>query len=164
MHPRASALIRELSLEPHPEGGHYRRLYTSASSVIVGGHPRPALTAIGFLLGAGECSRWHRIDADEAWHWQEGDPLELLCFDARTGRLGKTLLGDPMRSLSAMHVVPAGTWQCARPLGGYAMVACTVSPGFEWAGFELLDETGAIAQELSRLGALHAPGLKKGED
>ena len=164
MHPRADALIRKLSLEPHPEGGHYRRIHASTTSVLVGGRPRAAMTAIAFLLDAGECSRWHRIDADEAWHWQEGDPIELLCFDAQAGALGKTLLGDPRRSLRAMHVVPAGTWQCAKALGGYALVACTVSPGFEWAGFELLDETGAIAQELSRLGALHAPGLEKDGD
>lgn len=164
MHPRAAALIRELSLVPHPEGGHYRRLYTSAASVVAGGRPRAAMTAIAFLLGAGERSRWHRIDADETWHWQEGDPLELLCFDARSGSLGKAMLGDPVRSLLAMHVVPAGTWQCARCSGGYALAACTVSPGFEWSGFELLDETGAIAQELSRLGALHAPDPDRDED
>ena len=164
MTPRASALTRELSLDPHPEGGHYRRIHASHASVLVGGRQRAAMTAIVFLLDAGECSRWHRIDADEAWHWQEGDPLELLSFDAQTGRLAKTVLGNPMKSLSAMHVVPAGTWQSARPLGGYALVACTVSPGFEWAGFELLDDSGAVAQELSRLGALNAQGREKGED
>ena len=164
MHPRASALIRELSLEPHPEGGHYRRIHTSSNNILVDGRPRAAETAIAFLLGAGECSRWHRIDADETWHWQEGDSLELLCFDAQAGTLSKTVLGDPLRSRRAMHVVPAGTWQSARSLGGYVLVACAVSPGFKWAGFELLDDNGEVAEELSRLGALHAPGFKKDED
>jgi predicted cupin superfamily sugar epimerase len=37
-------------------------------------------------------------------------------------------------------VVPAGCWQSARPLGRYALVGCTVSPGFEFAGFEMAPE------------------------
>lgn len=157
MHPRTSELIRELGLDPHPEGGHYRRIYASTATVVAGGRVRPALTAIRYLLPGGERSRWHRVDADEAWHWQEGEPLELLCFDAANGRLDRTVLGDSADRMPAMQVVPAGTWQCARPLGAYALVACTVSPGFDWSGFELLDGTSAVARELSRLGALHAP-------
>ena len=34
-------------------------------------------------------------------------------------------------------VVPAGAWQSARPLGGWALVGCIVAPAFDFAGFEL---------------------------
>jgi predicted cupin superfamily sugar epimerase len=33
--------------------------------------------------------------------------------------------------------VPRHAWQSARPLGEYTLVGCTVSPGFEFGGFEL---------------------------
>jgi len=64
---RADALIRELWLEPHPEGGHDRETYRSLMQVQ---HPivvelRSALTCIYFLLRAGEASRWHVVESDE---------------------------------------------------------------------------------------------------
>jgi len=33
--------------------------------------------------------------------------------------------------------VPAGAWQSATAPDGWALVGCTVSPAFEFAGFEL---------------------------
>lgn len=153
MHPRAAGLIRELELEPHPEGGHFRRVYASATQLVANGRTRPALTAIRYLLAGGERSRWHRVDADEAWHWQEGGALELLQFDPAMDRLHSIALGDSVQGLRPMHVVQAGVWQAARPLGDYALVGCTVSPGFVWEGFELLDESSDAATRLHALGA-----------
>jgi predicted cupin superfamily sugar epimerase len=154
MHPRAAELIRALGLEAHPEGGHFRRVHASATQLVANGRARPASTAIRYLLARGETSRWHRVDADETWHWQEGDPLELLEFAPASDRLRATTLGDSAQGLQPMRVVPAGVWQAARPLGDYALVACTVSPGFVWEGFELLDAGSDIA---ARLRALAAP-------
>ncbi len=150
---RADELIREFGLEPHPEGGHYRRVYASEKIVELQGRKRPAVTAIRFLLQAGECSQWHRVDADESWHWQEGGALELLQFDQTSRRLTATILGDSARGLQAMQVVPAGLWQAARPLGEYALTGCTVSPGFDWIGFELLDPSSDVAARLRAAGA-----------
>ncbi|GGC44246.1 hypothetical protein GCM10011504_23340 [Siccirubricoccus deserti] len=98
---------------------------------------RGAGTAIYFLLAAGERSHWHRVDAAEAWHWYGGSGLELsLSPDGRameTRRLGPDLgAGEQPFAL-----VPAGVWQAARPLGAWVLVGCTVSPAFEFAGFEL---------------------------
>ena len=75
MHPRAQELISTLQLQAHPEGGYYRRLYESSAQLDGG---RLCGTAIIFLLPAGAVSRWHRVDADELWHFYEGAPLELL--------------------------------------------------------------------------------------
>lgn len=79
MHPRAEFLIRELQLEPHPEGGFYRRVFESACSLPGG---RAASSSIFFLLPQGGVSRWHRVDADETWHFYEGEPLELLVAES----------------------------------------------------------------------------------
>lgn len=153
MHPRAAQLVRELQLAPHPEGGHFRRVYASEVGVATNGVPRPAMTAIRFLLAHGQVSQWHRIDADECWHWQEGGALELLEFDPDMEGFRTTTLDQSGRG-APMHVIPAGHWQAARPLGEYTLVACTVSPGFVWEGFELLGEGSDVADALARLGVL----------
>lgn len=129
----AAEVIRLLGLAPHPEGGHYRETWRAAAAA----GQRSAGTAIYYLLEGGEASRWHRIDADEMWHWYAGAPLALtVSADARTGRtvqLGAALAdGDRPQAL-----VPAGAWQTARSLGPWTLVGCTVAPGFEFAGFEI---------------------------
>jgi len=142
MHPRAEELIRLLDLEPHPEGGYYRRIYKSESLVLRGkdGIERRALTSIYFLLTEGCVSRWHRVNADEAWHHYEGAILELLSFSA-DGSVGFShQLGPLLEGGSPAHVVPAGWWQAARPLGAYSFVGCTVGPGFEFEDFTLVAE------------------------
>ncbi|MEW5834713.1 MAG: cupin domain-containing protein [Pseudomonadota bacterium] len=139
MHPRAAQLIRQLALAPHIEGGHFRRFHTTEAPA--GG--RPALSAIHFLLAAGEQSAWHRVDADEAWHFVEGDPLELLVYQAAQDRLECVRLGPVghgQDATRAVHVVPAGAWQAARPLGDYTLCTCLVAPAFDFAGFTLLDD------------------------
>lgn len=151
----ARRLIALHGLEPHPEGGHYRRIHASAVEVEANGRRRPAMTAIRYLLAAGERSRWHRVDADEAWHWQQGGVLELRQFDAGRGALARTRLGPSPAGDGVSHIVPAGTWQSAHAGGAAALVVCTVAPGFVWEGFELLPEGDDAARELRRLGALH---------
>lgn len=129
----ADAIIAHLGLVPHPEGGHYRETWRAAS----GEGERASGTAIYFLLKAGEVSRWHRVDAHEAWHFYAGSPLELL-IEADDGRVGRRVLGtDLARGELPQAVVPAHRWQSAKSLGGWTLVGCTVSPGFEFAGFEL---------------------------
>jgi len=137
---RALELIRLLDLQPHPEGGFYRRIYASDSRVLRQSDQleRRALTSIYYLLPAGACSRWHRVLSEEAWHFYEGAPLELLSF-AADGSGGSSLrLGTLAEGLSLAHVIPAGWWQAARSLGDYSLLGCTVGPGFEFEDFTLL--------------------------
>lgn len=126
---RARQLIDTLALEPHPEGGWYRQVFKSAERVTrhADGATRTALTTIYFLLAEGTYSAWHRVQSDEVWHWYEGDALELLTPDSVT-----RLDAD-----HRVHVIPATVWQAARPLGAYALVGCTVGPGFEFGDFEM---------------------------
>lgn len=142
MHPRARELIAALQLQPHPEGGYYREVYRSATGVARGADavPRSALTVIHFLLARGSVSRWHQVQADEAWHFIEGAPLQLSEFPAAGGGGRHVTLGPVAAGSTPVHVVPAGHWQGARTEGEYALVACSVGPGFDFADFRLLAE------------------------
>ncbi len=154
MHPRAEELIHQLQLEPHIEGGHYRRIYESTSRVAWQGEAsRAVATSIYYLLAAGETSRWHRVDADELWHFYEGQPLELLRYDPAQEVLTRHVLGPASRESAPVFVVPAGQWQAARPLGAYTLVGCTVAPGYEYRGFTLLDAAPEIAARLRQIDA-----------
>lgn len=148
MHPRAQELIHQLRLQPHPEGGHYSEVFRSPRRVRlagVAGPERSALTTIHFLLGTGEVSRWHRLDADETWHFEEGEPLELFLLDHSAKILTRLRLGPFAPGAAPVQVVPAGSWVAARPLGAYALVGCTVGPGFEPSGFALLQDDPGLA-------------------
>ncbi|MBL8114182.1 MAG: cupin domain-containing protein [Acidobacteria bacterium] len=141
MHLRARELIEALDLAPHPEGGFYRQVFKSAETVTrPSGEVRSALTTIYFLLVKGTHSRWHRVKSDEVWHHDEGDALELLTVAPGESAVRRTVLGPLAGDTVPVHVVPAGWWQSARPLGDYTLVGCTVGPGFEFEDFEMLPE------------------------
>lgn len=126
----ADDVIKALSLMPHPEGGHYVETFRDAKT-----HDgRSVGTAIYYLLKDGEQSDWHRIDATEVWHFYGGAPLELLIGSPSA----KVLLGpDLMAGERPQAVVPAQEWQAARSTGKWSLVGCTVSPGFDFRGFEI---------------------------
>ncbi len=137
---RAADLIRDLDLAPHPEGGFFREVFRSPHRVqpLDGRPERSALTTIHFLLPRGAHSRWHRVGSDEVWHFIEGDPLVLTWVEGDGAVRGATLSSGVPRA-QPVAVVPAGCWQTARPLGAFALVGCTVGPGFDFADFEMLD-------------------------
>ena len=153
LHPRAEELVRDLRLRPHPEGGRFAEAFRSPRQVRAAGEPRDrsALTTIYFLLAAGEVSRWHRLDADEAWHFYEGAPLELFLLDEGAQILTRETVGPAAAGTAPVRVVPAGSWMAARPLGEFALVGCTVAPGFEPGGFLLMmKDAPAVAVDVAR--------------
>jgi predicted cupin superfamily sugar epimerase len=130
----AATVIERLGLQPHPEGGHYRETWRH--------HPgdggRGAGTAIYFLLAAGERSAWHRVDADELWHFHAGAPLRLEVADPAGGPATTLPLGvDLGAGEEPQRRVPAGWWQAAESQGPWTLVSCTVSPAFVFDRFEL---------------------------
>ncbi len=132
----AADIIRLLDLKPHPEGGHFRETFRDPR--LVDG--RAASTAIYFLLGRGERSRWHRVDAAEIWHFHAGAPLELAVAAGPQPSAITRLGPDLMAGERPQAVVPAGAWQSAATLGDWTLVGCTVAPGFEFSGFEMAPE------------------------
>ena len=146
---RIGWLIEALQLQPHPEGGHYRRIHAATAQVLPqdGRGARPALTAIHYLLAAGETSRWHRVASDEVWHFIEGAPLAMFEADAAFAHVETRTLGPLAPGSMPLHVAQAGRWQAARSTGAYTLVACTVGPGFDFEDFELLrDRPEALAR------------------
>ena len=131
----ADEIIARLGLEPHPEGGHYHQ--TFRASAFEEGKPRGASTAIYFLLKGTERSHWHRVDADEVWHFYAGAPLQLsLSHDGRTARHLRLGIDLEVGELP-QAVVPRGVWQAARSLGNWTLVGCTVAPAFQFEHFEM---------------------------
>lgn len=131
------SLIAALGLAPHPEGGWFAETWRADAP----SGQRSTATAIHFLLEAHQVSHWHRVDAAELWLWHAGSPLSLsIAADAGATATQTTLGGDVLAGQSPQVLVPAGHWQAAHPQGGWALVSCVVSPGFEFAGFELAPE------------------------
>lgn len=150
MHPRAADLIATLQLVPHPEGGYYREIHRARQRVqpLDDRSERSAMTTIYFLLTSGDVSRWHRVASDEAWHFHEGDPLELFTLDEQGNGSERYVVGPMGTTARPIHVVTAGTWQAARTTGSYTLVGCTVGPGFDFADFEMLRDRTAEAHGL----------------
>lgn len=137
--------IERLGLKPHPEGGYYAETYRAAQTLPNG---RPVATQIYFLLEHGNFSALHRLGSDEIWHFYLGDPLTVHLIEP-AGSYRSLRLGPDH---SFQGVVPAGCWFGAtvENPGGYALVGCTVAPGFDFADFELAER-----EALSRLYPQH---------
>jgi predicted cupin superfamily sugar epimerase len=143
--PTAEELIKRLGLTRHPEGGWYRETYRSAESVAVNalpgrfGGPRSFCTSIYFLLEHRDISALHRIKSDEIWHFYSGAPLTVHALTSQGEHLELKLGTDPAAGESFQVVVFAGCWfgaEVSEP-GEYSLVGCTVSPGFDFADFQL---------------------------
>jgi predicted cupin superfamily sugar epimerase len=137
--------IDRLGLRKHPEGGYYRETYRSKETIAREQLPerfegdRAFSTAILFLLPADEVSAFHRIKQDEVWHFYEGSALTLHVIDARDDyssiKLGRDIEGGE----SMQAVVEAGCvfGAAVDDPGSFALVGCTVAPGFDFQDFEM---------------------------
>jgi predicted cupin superfamily sugar epimerase len=156
VHPNklAAKWIRELKLEPHPEGGYFRQTYRSDVMIARAALPqafggaRAASTAIYFLLEGKNFSAFHRLRSDELWHFYAGSPLAVQVID-REGKCSTILLGnDPDAGQVFQAVVRAGCWFASHVADwrSWALVGCTVAPGFDFADFEM-GKRGDLVQE-----------------
>lgn len=145
---KIQALINHYNLLPHPEGGFYRQTYAASEQILRDALPerfdgnRNFSTAIYFLLPNGIFSAFHRIKSDEVWHFYEGCPLNIHVIhpngDYECLKLGSNLNKGENYQL----VVPANAWFASEPTGDtgtFALVGCTVAPGFDFADFELAE-------------------------
>jgi uncharacterized protein len=156
----ARAWEEALGLAPHPEGGLYRETFRASAVVNRAEGARAASTAIYFLLPAGNFSAIHRVRSDEVWHHYAGDALELHTIGS-DGVHAVVRLGKELPRERPQHVVPAGTWQAAIPVGDrYTLCGCTVAPGFDFADFEMprraellqrFPQHAALIERLTRL-------------
>jgi uncharacterized protein len=149
MSPRkAEYWIKHFQLIQHVEGGWFSEIYRSSLLFskeclpLAFAGQRNACTHIYFLLEKKGFSAFHRIQSDELWHFYEGDPLIIYEIEA-DGQVKQHLLGnDPEKGQSFFHLIKAGNWfgSTVAPGGEYGLAGCTVSPGFDFADFELADK------------------------
>jgi len=143
----------KLNLTQHVEGGAYKEVYRSALSLprkhLTDQHlgDRNAMTNIYFLLEYGEFSAFHRIASDELWHHYDGGDLYIYEI-LPAGKLTKHTLGYSATA-TPFVVIKAGSWFGSRveEVNGYTLCGCTVSPGFDFADFELANKTQLTLQD-----------------
>jgi len=161
--PTAQGLITQLALVRHPEGGWFRETYRSTESIPAEALPkqfdgsRSLSTAILFLLEAGDVSALHRIKSDEVWHFYAGSPILIHTLFPEGRHRAQRLGPNPSAGDLYQAVVPAGCWFGAELAGvQFALVGCTVSPGFDFADFEMADR-----QQLSESYPQHAEVIER---
>lgn len=135
--------IDKLALQPHPEGGFYRETYRSDRRISEEGllndlnGPRSASTAIYFLLNGNDFSAFHRLRSDEIWHFYIGGTL-IVHVIGEGGHASEIALGsDPDSGDRFQALVKADCWfgSRLRNPSSFALVGCTVAPGFEFEDF-----------------------------
>jgi predicted cupin superfamily sugar epimerase len=135
-----------LGLQPHPrEGGWYVRTYEATEKIGVETfadkrypEARRTGTAIYYLLEPDTFSEMHRLKSDEVFHFYAGDAVEMLQLSGK-GEGAKVMIGnDLLRGQRPQVVVKRGVWQGSRLVEGgrWALLGCTVSPGFEFEDYE----------------------------
>jgi predicted cupin superfamily sugar epimerase len=143
----AAYWIEKLGLQAHPEGGHYRQTYQAdlilAKESLPAGFTgaRAASTAIYFLLREEEFSAFHRLRSDEVWHFYVGSTVAVHVIEP-AGNYFKILLGSDLEAGEVLQaVVKAGCWFASqvaeRAEESFALVGCTVAPGFDFEDFEM---------------------------
>ncbi|WP_299214156.1 cupin domain-containing protein [uncultured Aquimarina sp.] len=145
MDKKVEQIVTMLNMTPHPEGGFYKETYRSDGVI-----PKAVLkdqfsgdrnycTGIYFLLTSENFSAFHRIKQDEMWHFYGGNSLYVHVITPE-GVYTRYAVGMNLdQGESPQLVVPAGCWfaSSVKDAEGYSFVGCTVSPGFDFADFEL---------------------------
>lgn len=151
MNKEAEKIVKALNLSKHPEGGYFSEVYRSDETLEKDLHERftgkhSLYTSIYFLLYGNEFSAFHILKSDEIWHFYEGTTLDIHIINhdgiLKTVSLGKNI--DDGEHFQ--YCIKAGHYFAAevRDNTSYALVGCTVSPGFEYSDFELCKKESLI--------------------
>ena len=155
---RKEELIEKLQLEKHPEGGYFKETYRSEillpKSVLPSEFTsgRNASTCIYFMLTSDEFSAFHKVNQDEAWHFYLGETITLHMISPE-GEYSQVSIGnDFSQNETPQFVVTAQHWFAAeiKTEDSFALVGCTVAPGFDFDDFELAEQ-----QELQQIFLQH---------
>lgn len=138
-------IINHLGLQPHPEGGFFKEVYRSEGNI-----PQHSLspeyagdrnyaTSIYFLLTSETFSAFHRIRQDEIWHFYKGTPIKLHTINSEGIHAEHSIGNSILNNQQPQLVVKGGDWFAAEIIdqNSYALVGCTVAPGFSFEDFEL---------------------------
>lgn len=150
MNEKAKQYIQKLQLKKHPEGGCYREVYRAAEMFYIDTPPkalkRNASTSIYFLLEGKQVSKFHKLKSDEQWHFYDGSSVKIYVIDDK-GKLTEFVLGNKIDDGKLFQlVIKKNNWFAAELINkrGYALIGCTISPGFDFNDFELADKETMI--------------------
>ncbi len=145
MSPQAQKYIEKFQLKPHPEGGYYKEIYRAGDMILPDHLPkrykssRNFSTSIYFLLEGNQVSNFHKLKSDEQWHFYDGSSIVIYVID-EGGNLNKILLGKNIeKGESLQTVIKHNSWFAAElsDKTSFALIGCTVAPGFDFNDFEL---------------------------
>ncbi len=149
----ADKIIENLNLIAHPEGGYFKETYRSLGEIKEESlsdkykGKRNYSTCIYFLLTSEKFSAFHRINQDEIWHFYDGSPIRLSVISEK-GVYSNQIIGcDFSNGETPQVIVPGGSWFAAEVINknDYSLVGCTVSPGFSFDDFELINREDLIS-------------------
>lgn len=145
MNEKARYYIDKLELKKHPEGGYYREIYRSAEMFSIDppkkNLKRNVSTSIYFLLDGSQVSKFHRLKSDELWHFYDGSSIKIYVID-ESGKLDEITLGRKTEDGEVFQtVIKKNNWFASEVINkkSFALIGCTVSPGFDFSDFELAD-------------------------
>lgn len=152
MNEKARNYIQKLELKKHPEGGYFREIYRAAEMIYVDVPDkrlrRNYSTSIYFLLDGKHISKFHKIKSDELWHFYDGSSIIISIIDGK-GKPSQITLGNKIDQGELFQtVIKKNNWFAAELINkkSFALVGCTVSPGFDFSDFEFGDKDKLISQ------------------
>lgn len=134
--------ITHLDMAAHPEGGYFKQSFVSPEKITLATHlaERNLYTSIYFLLRSQDISHFHRLKSDELWYYHAGNAVTVHILDAkgnyRVEKLGLDLAGGERPQVLVEKGSIFGSTVDAE--NTFSLVGCMVSPGFDFADFELL--------------------------
>jgi uncharacterized protein len=147
---KAQYLKERLDLSELPgEGGYYKETYRSDKTIILPSETdgeRSISTSIYYLLDGTQFSAFHRLKSDEIWHFYIGSSITLYIIN-KMENLSEIKLGSNIEKGELFQIqVRAESWFAAtvNDISSYALIGCTVSPGFDYLDFELGDRKKLI--------------------
>lgn len=151
----AEEIIKKLNLIPHPkEGGYFSETYRSKENILQSDLPsrysgsRSFGTCIYYLLTPQTISALHRLKSDEIFHFYLGDPVEMIQLFP-DGSSKKIVIGNDLEKGELPQVLaPRNVWQGSRLKDGgkFALLGCTVAPGFDYTDYDHGSRTELIRQ------------------
>jgi len=154
MNKDAIFLIEKLKLTAHPEGGFFSEVHRSGE--IIRHEHLPARyksdkvfsTSIYYLLEGNNVSHFHRLMSDEIWHFYCGSTLIIHSLNNNSG-YQQTKIGSVFSdNINPQFTIQKGLWFAAEieDKNSYALIGCTVAPGFEYTDFELANKELLLEQ------------------
>ena len=149
----AQKVVELLKLEPHHEGGYFRRTYTSKIDVSItkgsyspsendpnSGIQRSIMTSIFYMLTSEAPTMYMHLNRSDIVHYFHlGSAVDFFVIPPTGELIQETLGADILSGEKLQLLVPGGCWKAAtmkepeRAKGqGFSLTSEVVAPGFDY--------------------------------